>query len=208
MKPIGLIIPTSWEAKPVIREFGFRHTGDFWTGAIAGSPVLLAVCGIGPDHASRAAERLCAAGVRCLLSAGFCGAVVPGLRVGDLLTEGLTSISSLARTPAERDAVHRIAGAKAVDMETQAIVEVGTRRGVPVRALRVISDLYEDDLTALFGTETGFSAWKVVLRMAKPTAWPLLAHIRANSRIAHARLIDALRSHLPALHFPADALHG
>jgi adenosylhomocysteine nucleosidase len=64
-----------------------------------------------------------------------------GLHIGRLLT-----IDAILRQPAER---HRLAeqhGAIACDMETYAVAEVCQQRGVPLFAIRIISDAVDDEL--------------------------------------------------------------
>jgi len=190
---IGLIIPTRIEAGDVIRRFRFKkESGSLYHGNVEGHSVLLAISGVGADAAIRASALLCRHGARMLISAGFCGALVPGLQVGQVITERIRSVQTPARTPEERRRLTERANAIAVDMETQAIVEEGTRRGVPIRVLRVVSDAFEDDLTPLFGKIGGFSSWTIGLRLLSPAAWPLALHLYRNSNLARERLADEL----------------
>ena len=68
---------------------------------------------------------------------GFCGALVPGLHVGDLVTDRIATVDKPAphagRSAARSTRARQFA--VAVDMETQAIIEEGTRRSVPIRVL-------------------------------------------------------------------------
>jgi len=77
-------------------------------------------------------------------------------------------------------------------METQAVIEAGTRRGVPIRILRVIGDTYEDDLTPLLGSGQPFSIWRIALRLLNPRAWPLALRLRRQSQVASGKLVQAL----------------
>lgn len=102
--------------------------------------------------------------VRYLISAGFAGALDPGLRVGDLLLSenfsspalldaahrdfpgGAPFVGKLATVPAvidtksERQRWAAESGAVAVDMETEVIAAACAARGIPMLSLRVISD--------------------------------------------------------------------
>jgi nucleoside phosphorylase len=195
MKPLGIVIPTRWEASDVLRRFHFKSRGRrFYQGAISGRTVFLCISGVGREAARRAAERLVSEGAGELVSLGFCGALVPDLKVGDLVTQRIATVDKPVRTPEERRALAARASAVAVDMETQAIIEEGTRRGVPIRLLRVVSDEFQDDLTPLFGRKGKFSGWMIVLRLLNPAAWPLAARLWRHSAIARARLAEALQS--------------
>jgi nucleoside phosphorylase len=194
MKPIGMIIPTRWEAGPVLRQFGLRLAGrGLFAGTIEGKPVLVCLSGVGLKKATAAALRLCDAGAGMLVSAGFCGALTSTLKIGDLVTGRLVTAKGPVRTQAERLELARRTNAVAVDMETQAIVEAGTFRGVPIRILRVVSDTVYDDLTPLFGPHVGFSSWRVALRLLRPAVWPLARRLRSHCQIASSRLVGALR---------------
>jgi nucleoside phosphorylase len=176
----------------VLRAFGFRRVGSgLYRARLKDRDVLLCLSGIGPKRAREAAVRLCQAGVKELVSAGFCGALSSDLRVGDLLTDRVVSSPVPVRTKEERRTLAQRANARAVDMETQAIVEAGTRLGVPIRVLRVVSDLYEDDLTALFGSDTRISPWRIALRLIRPRAWPLAWRLHRQSEAAKAALLSA-----------------
>jgi len=195
MKPVGLIIPTRWEAGEALKRFHFkREQHHRYRARIGGRDVLLILSGVGAEPARQAAYDLCAAGVGELVSAGFCGALVPNLDMGSLVTHRLTTVPHPVKTAAERQALAEKTSAVAVDMETQAIVEAGTRRGLPVRILRVVSDRREDDLTPLFGSDGEFSAWRIALRLLNPAVWPLAARLRRQSRLAALRLADAVEA--------------
>lgn len=197
MKTVGLIIPTRWEASEVLKRFHFkREQRRRYRARIGDRDVLLALSGVGAEPARQAAYDLCDAGVGELVSAGFCGALIPHLEIGALVTHRLTTAPRPVKTAAERRALAEKASAVAVDMETQAIVEAGTRRGLPVRVLRVVSDRMEDDLTPLFGSNGEFSAWRIALRLLNPAVWPLAADLHRQSKIAATRLADALSSFL------------
>ncbi len=149
---IGLVIPTRWEASPILKHFHFLRQRDrIYAATMGGRTVLAVISGMGRTAARIAAETLVDQGAQELVSVGFCGALVPELRAGDLVTQRIITVDQPARTPTERQKLTERAGAVAVDMETRAIVEVGTRHGVPIRMLRVICDEYSDNLAPLFG---------------------------------------------------------
>ncbi len=185
---------THWEAAPVLRQFGFkRFKAGLYRADFGGHPLFLAVSGVGKEAARRASDRLCQEGAGVLLSAGFCGALVSELKVGQVLTERVATSATPVRSRAEREALTRRANALAVDMETQAVIEAGTLRGVPIRVLRVVSDELDDDLTPLFGSDATFSPWRIGVRLLNPTVWALANRLRKNSAIAKRNLVSALQ---------------
>jgi nucleoside phosphorylase len=192
-RPVGLVIPTRWEAQDILRHFHFKSVGRaLYRAEIHGSPVLVCLSGVGQKAAASAADRLVAEGAKELVSMGFCGALVPELHVGDLVTDRIITVDTPARTPEERQALTRRANAVAVDMETRAVVESGTRLGVPIRVLRVVSDEFADDLTPLFGKTGPFSALRIALSLLSPKVWPLARKLRAQSGVARQRLVEEL----------------
>lgn len=209
MEPLGIVIATRWEAGEILRRFRFRRRERRLYGAvIGGRTILLAISGVGRSAARQAADRLCEYGAGNLISMGFCGALVPELRIGDLVTDRIATTASPARDRAERQALTRRANAIACDMETQAVIEAGTRRGVPIHILRVVSDGLEDDLTPLFGSDPDFSSWRIAARLLNPKTWPLAWRLRRHSRLAKAGLADALADFLKDPLLPRSAGEG
>ena len=191
-RPLGLVIPSYWEARDVLHRFSFERAGRLWRSEIDGRPVLLNISGVGRKAAARAADELVAAGAKELVSMGFCGALVPELHAGDLVTDRVATVDKAACTPEERLAITRRANAVAVDMETQAIIEAGTRRGVPIRIRRAVSDTYDDDLTPLFGKNGTVSFWRMAIRLLNPPVWPLARKLARQSKLARRALADCL----------------
>jgi nucleoside phosphorylase len=194
MKSIGLVIPTRWEAGPILRHLKMRLAARNLFGAkVKDLDVWARLSGVGKENARQAADRLCVnQRVDMLVSVGFCGALIPGLEVGAVIRDRIATVDNPAKTPAERQAITQRANAVAVDMESQAVIEAGTLRGVPIRVLRVVSDRFEDDLTPLLGSAPGFSSWRIAVRLLNPSVWPMAARLRRQSAIAHAALLTAL----------------
>ncbi len=143
------------------------HPG-WWTGRIGDAAVTVVHTGMGLEAAASAAEALLV-GVRprWVISGGFAGALDPRLRLGDVVVaENFSSPALLARLdlaahrgqlvsrarPAElveeKATLHRETGAIAVDMETAAIAAACARAGVPLLAVRAISDPAQTPLPA------------------------------------------------------------
>jgi adenosylhomocysteine nucleosidase len=197
LRMAGIVAATRFEASPVIRALGFRREApDLYRYPQNGRSALLMISGIGLEAARQAAYRLCDAGAKELVSIGYCGALSPGLQVGDLIVDRIASSRTAVWKRADRLALAEKAGAQAVDMETQAIVEAGTRRGVPIKVLRVVSDRLDDDVSPLLGQEASFSPVRIALRLWNPRMWPYLYKLWRQSRTASARLVQAVASYL------------
>ncbi len=130
---------------------------------LAGPDLALHVSGMGAAAAERTAAAVTAQPLRALVSAGFCGALSPDLRVGDLVAPDevrdeasgesfapdpemlaaapgargtLVSAVRLARTPADRARLDGLA----VDMESAALARASRAAGIPFLALRAVTD--------------------------------------------------------------------
>lgn len=199
VKTVGLVIPTYWEGKDLFKKFKFQPSRHgLLQAGINGTRVLARISGVGARAAAKAAQTLVEAGAQELVSVGFCGALIPELKVGDLVTERITSVDKPAVTPDARRAITARINTVAVDMETRAVVEAGTRLGVPIRVLRVVSDEMDDDLSLLFGSSGSFSVVGIAFRLLNPAVWPLAKKLKAQSAVARQRLGDALEAFFQA----------
>jgi adenosylhomocysteine nucleosidase len=130
---------------------------------LAGPGLALHVSGMGAEAAARAGRAVAAHPLRALVAAGFCGALRPDLRVGDLIAADevreessgesfaadavllaaapgrrgtLVSAARIARTPAERARLDGLA----VDLESAALARAARAAGLPFIALRAVTD--------------------------------------------------------------------
>ena len=141
-----------------------------------GEEVLLAHTGVGPAAAAQSLAALLAAQrPRMLISTGFAGGLDPRLATGDLLIAtnfsapaliaksrallagdphaffgALTSQPQVAASVAEKSALAAATGALAVDMETASIAAACARAGIPLLAVRAISDAALEPLPVPF----------------------------------------------------------
>ena len=157
-----------------------RHASAVGPGLLLGNvgneEILLAHTGVGPAAAARNVAALLAwQRPRLLLSTGFAGGLDPRLAAGDLLVATnfsapalvapgrallagnprahfgeLTSQPHPAETVAEKAALAASTGALGVDMETAAIAAACARAGVPLLAVRAISDPAREPLPVPF----------------------------------------------------------
>ena len=138
--------------------------------------VSVIVTGVGRSAARRAAKALINEPLpRLIIMAGFCGALVPDLAVGDvvisrdicssgsswlaaeLLVPGdiriaarrsrILTTNRLISDPIEKKRLGKLHQADAVDMESATVAEVCARAGVPFLAGRAVSDTVETRLS-------------------------------------------------------------
>ena len=138
-----------------------------------------------------------------IVSVGFCGALDPLLKVGDIVVsgEGVESPRSFVRgeivcadrvavTATEKRALRRRTGAIAVDMESAAVAAKAHEWGVPFRCIKVVSDIAGEDMPLDFNryrdSAGNFSRVRIALAaLRRPfTAIPGLLRLDRNCRQA------------------------
>ncbi len=219
---ILLTAATRWEADPVAKALGLssadgiRHEGQ----ASSGTPLLLIKTGIGRDNAARALADIHEA--RVVVSTGFCGALQPGMRSGDLVADlrgietpwveaareaasaqgvklhfGKIADSAVVCGPAEKALIAAKERAAAVDMETAAVRRWADAAKVPVLAIRAVLDEAGDRLPAPPAGEEIDKLARYVL--SNILSLPLLAATGLRQRRAAAALAGFLSRFLEAL---------
>lgn len=84
---------------------------------------------------------------RVVIAAGYCGALVPELRVGDIVTDPhIVTVDHLVADPEEKRRL-AVSGARGVEMESAAIAQVCAERGIPFTAIRAVSDTSDTALS-------------------------------------------------------------
>jgi adenosylhomocysteine nucleosidase len=218
MSRVAIVVALEREVRPLIKEWrvcekesGGRRFRFFEHGAF-----VLVCGGIGAEAARRAAEAVIAIYAPALIySAGFAGALDPGLKVGDIVQpqrvvnagdgsridlgrgEGtLVSFGSVA-TPEQKVKLRDSFGALAVDMEAAAVARAAEARGVRFAVVKVISDEFDFDLPS---TERFVDGNGKFLEMrfawfaaARPRLWLQVARLARNSNRAARVLCDWLR---------------
>ena len=193
-------------------------------GRMGGEEIRVVHLGIGPEAASANAQRLFAeAAPRAMICAGFAGGLAPGVRRGGLvIAENFSAPELLARarslagktpnrffgalvsqslpieTAAAKAALAHDSGALAVDMETASVAEICAASGVPLLAIRAISD---DAATPL---PVPFAHWFDLGRQ-RPRPLALLRHLALHPR-AIAPFASFIRGLAPARAALADFL--
>ncbi|HEY4362383.1 MAG TPA: hypothetical protein VGN17_15515 [Bryobacteraceae bacterium] len=142
-----------------------------------------------------------------IISTGFCGALDPALRVGDIVVAGegvrsgvgftrgeVLSADRVAVTAAEKRALRERTGAAAVEMEAAAVEAKANEWGVPYRCVKVVSDVAAEDMPLdfnLYRDEAGrFSLGRIALAavMHPFTVMPGLMRLDRNCKVAAERL--------------------
>ena len=111
--------------------------------------VEIQVSGMGWAAAQQAAEqRLQRRPLPCLvIVAGFCGALRPHLKIGDIVRDAqVQTVPQVLMTAEQKQLWASRTNALAVDMESAAVTEVCQRYGVPCRIIRSVSDTWDQSL--------------------------------------------------------------
>lgn len=125
-----------------------------------------------------------------IVSTGFCGALDPALRIGDIVEDGLVCADRVAVTAAEKAGLREKTGAAAVDMESAAVAQKAEQWRVPFRSVRAVSDIAGEDMPLDFNlyrdSRGRFSRGRIAFAAClKPfTAIPALLRLDRNCRIA------------------------
>jgi len=203
---LGIVAALEREVRPLVktwrinekehngRRFRFFENGD----------VVLVCGGIGAAAARRATEAVIVGfGPKMVYSAGFAGALVPNLKVGDLIIpERVINAGDASNTvvdggsgvlvsfeyvagPEQKAKLRESFGAQAVDMEAAAVARAAEARGVTFAVVKSISDEidFEFPATERFVDREGrFSAGHFALFAAlRPWLWPRVMRLAKNS---------------------------
>jgi len=154
------------------REFRASRL-TFHTGRVAGRSIAWCVSGIGGEAAEAATRQLIAGHrPRCVITAGFAGALDPGISRGSVIRGSravrdgdatpvalaclgptaapltIVSVDTIVATVDAKRALATGTGGQAVDMETHAVARVAALAGLPCHSVRVISDDAHESLPA------------------------------------------------------------
>jgi hypothetical protein len=174
--------------------------------------------GISARIATDAAWRFADGKISRFISAGFAGALVPDLKVGDIFepasivgesdnntieTESgsgiLVSAGAIAGVEHKR-IFARNYKAQAVDMEAFAVADVARVYNVPCTALKVISDEFDFPMPPMgrFVGDLGeFKTASFVGYMAvRPWLWPTVIKLGTNSSLATQKLCQELKNRI------------
>jgi adenosylhomocysteine nucleosidase len=154
-------------------------------------------------------ETVGASHLQVIISTGFCGALDPALRIGDIFVArsihgvpigtpkssfryasgNLASIDRVAQTAAEKQKL-RAAGADAVEMEAAGVYARAQALGLPFFCVRAVTDLadetFANDFNAALRADGHFGTMQILrFAMLRPVArLPELVRLRKRCRIA------------------------
>ncbi len=204
------------------------ETDSFVRGSSGHIRYTVLTCGMGLDAARLGAQRLVADGVDAIVSWGVAGALVPELKVGDVVVttdiltpdghaipgaapppvkfvqpfadQTLVSAAHVVRTPAAKRELHNHSGAALVDMESSAIAQVCRDAGIACLAVRSILDRVEDTLSpALTGLIDAKGGVQLGALTARMVNNPLMVGALLGQGIRYRRALSGLRRAASAL---------
>ena len=199
LKRASDIRPLKWPCAAYSREAAWKNGRWF---LIANGP--------GPRLVDRALERK--PDVDRILSVGFCGALDPALRIGDIVVSGevpkglkasfvqgdVISVDRVAITAREKCDLRAATGAAVVEMESAAVAKKAREWDVPFGCVRVVSDAAGEDLPLDFNryrdADGRFKRTRIALAaLGRPfTVLPGLVRLDRHCRRAAERLGEFL----------------
>lgn len=223
MSRVAIVVALEREVRPLIKEWRAceKESGGRRFRFFEKDEFVLVCGGIGAEAARRAAEAVIAIyAPQVIYSAGFAGALDPGLKVGDIVQprrvvnagdgssidlagvnlrgEGVLVSFGAVATPEQKARLRDSFGAQAVDMEAAAVGRAAEARGVRFAVVKVISDEFDFSLPSMERFVDGNGkflerkfAWFAALR---PWLWPQVARLARNSNRASRVLCDWLRN--------------
>jgi len=187
---------------------------DVHRAVAAGTPVMAALIGVGPEAARRSTGRLLdAIAVSHVLVSGICGGIGPGVAVGDMVVPetvvdvaggrsfrsspcpGAPAAGTIATVDEVILDVDRLTalverGIVALDMETAAVAEVCADRGVAWSAIRVVSDrpqdgTLDDGVMSMLRADGSADPWAALRYVAaRPSRLPALVRLGRDAAAA------------------------
>jgi adenosylhomocysteine nucleosidase len=203
LKRAGEIRPLAWPSAAFSREAAWKNSRWF---LIANGPgPRLVERALGREHNGKPE-------VDRILSIGFCGALDPALRIGDIVVSGevpkglgasfvrgdVVSLDRVAITVREKCDLRSATGAAVVEMESAAVARKAREWDVPFGCVRVVSDAAGEDLPLDFNryrdAEGRFERTRIALAgLGRPfTVLPGLVRLDQHCRHAAERLGEFL----------------
>jgi adenosylhomocysteine nucleosidase len=199
LKRARAVRPLKWPGAAFSREAAWKDNRWF---LIANGP--------GPGLVERALKGK--PDVDRILSVGFCGALDPALRIGDIVVSGevpkgleasfvqgdVVSVDRVAVTAREKCDLRRTTGAAVVEMESAAVAKKAREWDVPFGCVRVVSDAAGEDLPLDFNrfrdADGRFERTRIALAaLGSPfTVLPGLVRLDRHCRRAAERLGEFL----------------
>lgn len=213
---VGVVVALEREIAPLVRGWS-RISGARGSFALFrhGQAVVM-VAGLGGERARQAAVTLVESHPPALLvSAGYAGALDPGLGAGDLVVplavvdaatyarfgavtgQGVLVTSDTVAQPVQKAVLRERYGASIVDMEAAAVAEVARERGIPFLAVKAVSDTAKAELPQVASFVDSHGQVQTLTLLAfcavRPWLWPGLLRLWRDSRRATATLCQVLQ---------------
>lgn len=174
-----------------------REAAPFRKAVRALPHVSVHVSGVGRTAARGAAKRLLESGPSLVIAAGFCGALNPSLKVGDVVkSPHILTVDHLVSDPAEKCRLS--ASHDAVDMESAAVEAICHDAGIPFLAVRAVSDAADTALSPeLVRLLSGghVSVWRACAALVrKPSLLGEFVRLGRDTAFAARKLSDELRA--------------
>ncbi|MGP0021052.1 MAG: hypothetical protein ACLPHP_20955 [Candidatus Sulfotelmatobacter sp.] len=215
---VAIVAALEREVRPLVKQWRVseKEAGDRRFRFFEKDDIVLVCGGIGAEAARRAAEAVISLyAPKVVCSAGFAGALDPGLRVADIIHpmrvinasdgssvnlnrgEGVLVSFGAVASPAQKARLRGSFAAQAVDMEAASVARAAEARGVGFAVVKVISDEFDFSFPAMerFVDPSGrflegrFAAFAAV----RPWLWPRVLRLARNSGRASRALCDWLR---------------
>jgi len=144
---------------------------------------LLVANGPGERLVNRAMEKK--VDVSGVINTGFCGALDPALKVGDIVEwrQGIVTRDRVVVTAAEKRELRASTGAAAVDMEAAAVERKAQEWAVPFTCVRAVSDRADEDMPLDFNLYRDRDGRFSRARIATRAMLPPFGHIRGLLRL-------------------------
>ncbi len=153
MRKTAVIFALYWELRPFAARLGAGFTASLAPVFTAkDGEVIIARSGMGTDNAKRMTEKVIKEhNPDIVISAGFCGALVKDLDIGDIIVSDLKDRKLYCSpkplfTCEEKTAAFRREGSIVVDMESYGAAEAAMAAGIQFLAVKAVSDTLLDDL--------------------------------------------------------------
>lgn len=215
---ILLCAATKWEAVPLAKSLGLERSSPRLFERPDGAIALLQT-GMGQQKTARSLRQWSASsgGCRTAISTGFCGALQPGMRTGDIVADlggcdaalvekarrtaeerglrlhfgRIIHSDTVVSSPVHKEELGRAQRASAVDMESAAVRQWAAESDAPALCLRVVLDSMKQPLPERLPQDEDFFS---LLRYAAGNLRqaPLLAYLGYRQRQA----LDSLRRFL------------
>lgn len=157
MKRTAVIFALYWELRPLARRLGVNFFESLSpVVSTEGGDMVLARSGVGAERAERSAENIIKNfRPELIISAGFCGALVQDLKIGDVIVSDLKDRKLFCSpqplfTCEEKTAAFQREGAIIVDMESDAVASAAKKYDIPFIAVKAVSDTLLDELPKSF----------------------------------------------------------